>query len=215
MRIRSRSGLISIALLAVVLRAAPSAATPLQVTFSSNWRFNDPYRDTPDFWNAMGSVGIADGTPISVTALIDDVDTNPDPTIGRFAVQRMDVQIGSQDYSVLNPDFGTFGGSFLSSGALSGPDTGVWSPFYFQLGPLLSSASVSSDDLLMTLAAINGSPVALFLGWSSPSCHLCMSGSQAYLATVERVPEPGTLVLMLGGVFAFGLTLLRQPWRCL
>jgi hypothetical protein len=200
-----RRVVVVIALLGGFFVPTPSLAAPIRLEFTGSWQFFDPQIDSPDFWSAMNAAGVVQGSPLTLSMLVNDTDTNSDPTRGRYQIRGGEIQFGNVllalQPSVLDvapSDIRVLGSS------LSGPSAGAYSPFYWQFTNDNSSARVS-DDLVSVLSDLQVSPSFLFVGYRAPmQCGICLGiAPQLTLTRVNVVPEPASVALILSGLFVF------------
>jgi len=217
---------ITLALSLVLLPGADTSASAetLKLNFSGTWFFHDPQQDSPDFWNAMASVGVGPGTPVTFSMLVDTVDTNPDSQFGAYAVSGSTVDAGALHLTTLqqtlNLDASGLAGTTVGiagSNAWLGPAVGSWLPSYMQLSTVNGmTAGSQTDDLTALVGDINRFPELLLrIGFQQPGgCGLCMGTSRLTMVSVQSVPGPAALLVMTVGALIGARTLRRrQPRR--
>ena len=203
-----------------------ASADTLQLNFSGTWAFHDPQADSPDFWNAMASVGVGQGTPVTFSMLVDTADNNPDSAFGAYTIYSSALAAGGLYLTTLQQTLnlqpvpattgspGTTSVGIIGSNAWLGAPVGSWLPSYMQLTSLTSAVPVSQTDNLLTLLGnVNQLPeLMLRIGFQQPGgCGLCMGTTRLTVTSVQSVPEPGALLLVaVGGLIAAGYKRRRQ-----
>jgi hypothetical protein len=192
------------------------SAAPIRLEFSGTWQFFDPQTDAPDFWSAMNASGVFQGSPLTLSLLLSDVDTNADPTRGRYQVHGGEVQFGNA-LLALQPSVLEVSASDIRvlGSSLGGPAAGAYSPFYWQFTNDHASNRVS-DDLLSAIGDLQAFPSFLFVGYRAgpTQCGICLGiAPQLTLTRVDVVPEPASAALLLTGALVF-LVRWRRPRLC-
>lgn len=201
---------ISLALAGSALAPAAASAAPFQLQFQGSWAFYDPYDHQPDFWNAMNALGVVAGSPLTLSMLISDADTNPDLNIGTYSVLASELRVGSV---VLTSPPASLQLSAWGDGSMIGTWVGAaagsFVPSYMQLS-YWGGLPPPSDQLADVLPYLNAWRNSLYIGYSSPGCTLCLGVSQVTLTSVQAVPEPRSILALAAGLLVLASRRLRR-----
>ena len=175
-------------------------AGPIRLNFSGTWSFFDPQFDNPDFWNAMNASGVFQNSPLSLSLFVNDVDTDPDPNINTYQVSGGQVTVGNVNLAV-QPGNLTFSFSqMLMIAQLSGPAAQSYFPSFFQFGNSSVQGFHPPTGLSSAMAGLQTIPSYMFVGYRSPVCGLCLGTSAPVLTSVQAVPEPSALIVIITGI---------------
>jgi hypothetical protein len=200
---------ISFAVVGSALTPAAAGAAPLQLRFQGTWGFHDPYDQNPDFWNALNALGVVQGSPLTLSMLVSDADTNPDVNVGTYSVFASELQVGNVTLTAppTSLEVSGFGDAHMF-GTWVGAPAGSYVPNYMQLS-YRGGVPPPSDQLADVLPYLNGWRNDLFIGYTSATCVLCLGVSQVTLTSVQAVPEPGSFAAIAAGL----LLLAPSRWR--
>jgi hypothetical protein len=183
---------------------APGIATarPLQLDFVGNWGFFDPQQDQPEFWSALNRLGVYNGTPLTFSIVLDDIDDNPDLRFGvyRLLSARARVagveMIGSPGILTVSADgLRTLGSSMV------GTSFDAWSPSFMQI--LTFGGVYQGDPNEDVLPNINNWRHALYMSYRSNTCWDCAGTASLRMVAAHPIPEAKTSVLILTGLLLF------------
>ena len=217
MAVRRWIGLVVLVLAATFPR--PVAAAPIQINFTGQWRFHDPHDDVPEFWDAMSTVGVTEGSSVWFSLIVNNTDRNPDPNIGTYTVAKSLLSVGDIEWTVgarttLDVFSQKFGADISWFGAPIGNGPSGWSPDYLQLDALALASPLLSDDLESALAHLGDFPYTnLYMGFGGGpiGCGICLGVAGLTLTSIEQVPELSSGTCLVGGLI--GLFAWRQRYR--
>lgn len=152
--------------------AIPAAANPLTLDFTGTWHHHDPEFWSPEFHAAMSSVGVDNGTPISWSLFLDDVDLNPDPARATYSVFSSTLSFGSLSLAT-GPVTMDQTGKLVPSTLIQEAGLGGWSMLFY--GTMGAPVEDFRPEYLQLTA---NSP--------DPACYLCGEGFQTPIGAMDR-----------------------------
>lgn len=182
----------------VGLLAVPGAtyASPITYNFDGQWLFHDPQVDTPDFWAAMNSAGVYNGTAFTWSMTLDSA--VPGEVTSDFKISNLEYTFNTNTLSPDPTQAFSFAG-LMNGSPIQGPLL-TYFPEYLQFqnggfGANPTSVPLAVGDTGWFVFAFNQSPT--FVGLAQ-----FQNSSVVTLRSIEKVPEASTLVALVGGLMA-------------